>query len=187
MRRNLLQILADGIVIARSPDLEPTDQARQLCGLLRQRMARRSRLLDHGRILLRHLVHLVDRGAGLLGRRRLLLRAAAAIPPTTSLISLTWAMICSSDLPANRLEAYLDAYVEAARIRDGGKAAPVPLRRRPHRRADRKADAPHRRRRMVQRRAADMGSRGRSAAIPFAPRGSPRTPKPAALWKTRRR
>ena len=42
------------------------------------------------------------------------------------------------EMPAHHtLEAYLDAYIEAAGIRDGGKSPPLPLRRRPHRHADR--------------------------------------------------
>ena len=50
------------------------------------------------------------------------------------------------EMPAHHnLEAYLDAYIEAAGIRDGGKSSPLPLRRRPHRHADRKADEPRRR------------------------------------------
>ena len=50
------------------------------------------------------------------------------------------------EMPAHHnLEAYLDAYIEAAGIRDDGKSSPLPLRRRPHRHADRKADAPRRR------------------------------------------
>jgi site-specific recombinase XerD len=50
------------------------------------------------------------------------------------------------EMPAHHnLEHYLDAYIEAAKIRDAGKGSPVPFRRRPHRRADRNADAPRRR------------------------------------------
>ena len=49
------------------------------------------------------------------------------------------------EMPAHhKLEAYLDAYIEAAGIRDGGKSPPLPLRRRPHRHADREADEPRR-------------------------------------------
>ena len=49
------------------------------------------------------------------------------------------------EMPAHHnLEAYLDAYIEAAGIREDGKP-PLPLGRRPHRRADRKTDEPGRR------------------------------------------
>ena len=50
------------------------------------------------------------------------------------------------EMPAHHnLEAYLDAYIEAAGIRRRRQVSPLPLRRRPHRRADRKADEPRRR------------------------------------------
>jgi hypothetical protein len=40
-------------------------------------------------------------------------------------------------MPAHHnLEAYLDAHIEAAGIRDAGKGPPLPLRRRPHPYAD---------------------------------------------------
>jgi site-specific recombinase XerC len=49
------------------------------------------------------------------------------------------------EMPAHHtLEAYLDSYIEAAGIRDGGKAPPLPLRRRAHRHADGQADEPGR-------------------------------------------
>ena len=50
------------------------------------------------------------------------------------------------EMPAHHtLEAYLDAYIEAAENPRRRQGSPVPLRRRPHRRADRKADASRRR------------------------------------------
>ena len=56
-----------------STEPELADQGGQLLGLLRQRMARRRRLLDHRRVLLGHLVHLVDGGVDLCQRGRLFL------------------------------------------------------------------------------------------------------------------
>ena len=50
------------------------------------------------------------------------------------------------EMPAHHtLEAYLDAYIVAAGIRDAGKAPLFRSAVEPHRRADRKADAPRRR------------------------------------------
>jgi integrase len=67
------------------------------------------------------------------------------------------------EMPAHHnLEAYLDAYIEAAGIREGGKAP-------------------------LFRTAAAPPSSARapgSAAIPSAPRASPPILKPAALWRT---
>jgi integrase/recombinase XerD len=64
------------------------------------------------------------------------------------------------EMPAHHnLEAYLDAYIEAASIRDDGKA---PLFRSAVKRADRLTDNPMNRVdawRMIQRRAADLGTR----------------------------
>jgi len=60
----------------------------------------------------------------------------------------------------NNLEAYLDAYTEAAGIRDGGKA---PLFRSAAGRTGMLTDKPMNRidaYRMIQRRAADLGTRG---------------------------
>ena len=92
------------------------------------------------------------------------------------------------EMPAHHnLEAYLDAYIEAAGHPRRRQGSPVPLRRRARRHADRQADAP--RRRLAhdpapRRRVWARGSR--SAAIPFAPRASPPISKPAARWKTRK-
>ena len=87
----------------------------------------------------------------------------------------------------HNLEAYLDAYIEAAGIRDDGKSSPLPLRRWPHRRADRKADEPRRRlahdpapRRRRSARAP------RSAATRSARPASRPISKPAARSKMRR-
>ncbi len=50
------------------------------------------------------------------------------------------------EMPAHHtLEAYLDAYIEAAGIRDGGKTPPLPLRHRSHRHTHRHGHEPRRR------------------------------------------
>ena len=50
------------------------------------------------------------------------------------------------EMPAHHnLEAYLDAYIEAAGIRDGGKTPPLPLCCWPHRHADGQSHEPRRR------------------------------------------
>ena len=49
------------------------------------------------------------------------------------------------EMPAHHnLEAYLDAYIEAAGIRDNPRGPPVPFGRRPYRQVDRQADEPRR-------------------------------------------
>ena len=89
------------------------------------------------------------------------------------------------EMPAHHtLEAYLNSYIEAAGIRDGGKA---PLFRSAVGRAGTLTDKPMHRIdawRMIQRRAAELGTRSRMAAIPSAPQGSPPIWKPAARWRT---
>ena len=88
------------------------------------------------------------------------------------------------EMPAHHtLEAYLDAYMEAAGIREGGKA---PLFRSA---ADRTGtltatamnlvDAW----RMIQRRAADLGIRVKSGVTRSGRRASPPILKPAARWR----
>jgi site-specific recombinase XerD len=74
------------------------------------------------------------------------------------------------EMPAHHtLEAYLDAYIEAAGLRDGGKAPPVPFRRRPRRNADRQSDAPCRR--LAHDPAARRRSRrARQDRLPYLPR-----------------
>ena len=72
------------------------------------------------------------------------------------------------EMPAHHtLEAYLDAYIEAAKIRDVGKA---PLFRSAARRTGALAENPMHRIdawRMVQRRAADLGTRVRIGCHTF--------------------
>ena len=92
------------------------------------------------------------------------------------------------EMPAHHnLEAYLDAYIEAAGIRDGGK---TPLFRSAAGRTGTltdKADEP--RRRLAHDPAPRRRARHaepRSAAIPSAPRASPPILKPAARWRTRK-
>src|SRR5580704_17785488 len=68
----LLQLAKRGVVAA--ANLKPTHQLRQLRSLLRKRMARRRRLLDHRCVLLGHLIHLINRGVDLRQPRRLLSR-----------------------------------------------------------------------------------------------------------------
>ena len=92
------------------------------------------------------------------------------------------------EMPAHHnLEAYLDAYIEAAGIRDGGKA---PLFRSAAGRTGTLTDKPMHRVdawRMIQRRAGRVSACGSgSAAIPSAPRASPPISKPAARWRMRR-
>ena len=74
------------------------------------------------------------------------------------------------EMPAHHnLEAYLDAYIEAAGIRDGGKA---PLFRSAAGRTGTLTDKPMNRVdawRMIQRRAADLGMRGQDR-LPHLPR-----------------
>ena len=74
------------------------------------------------------------------------------------------------EMPAHHnLEAYLDAYIEAAGIRDGGKA---PLFRSAAGRAGALTDKPMHRVdawRMIQRRAADLGARSQDR-LPYLPR-----------------
>ena len=74
MRRDLLQFAAHLPLVAVA-DAELAYQARELFGLLRQRMAGGRRFLDHGGILLRHLIHLIDGGVDLGEAGRLLFRA----------------------------------------------------------------------------------------------------------------
>jgi integrase len=75
-------------------------------------------------------------------------------------------------MPAHHnLEAYLDAYIEAAGIRDGGKA---PLFRSAAGRAGALTDKPMHRVdawRMIQRRAADLGARGKIGCHTFRATG----------------
>ena len=91
------------------------------------------------------------------------------------------------EMPAHHtLEAYLDSYIEAAGIREGGKA---PLFRSAAGRAGTLTGKPMNRVdawRMIQRRAADLGSASRSAATPSGPPALPPTSKPAARLKTLR-
>jgi site-specific recombinase XerD len=76
------------------------------------------------------------------------------------------------EMPAHHnLEAYLDAYIEAAGLRDGGK---VPLFRSAAGRAGTLTDRPMHRVdawRMIQRRAADLGTRGRIGCHTFRATG----------------
>ena len=55
-------------------DAKLADQAGQFLSLAFKTVAGRTRLLDHRRVLLRHLVHLVDRAVDLVQPGRLLLR-----------------------------------------------------------------------------------------------------------------
>src|SRR5271170_7195187 len=76
------------------------------------------------------------------------------------------------EMPAHHnLEAYLDAYIEAAKIRDGGKA---PLFRTAARRTGALTEKPMSRVdawRMIQRRAADLGARVRIGCHTFRATG----------------
>jgi site-specific recombinase XerD len=76
------------------------------------------------------------------------------------------------EMPAHHtLEAYLDAYIEAAGLRDGGKA---PLFRSAAGRTGALTDKPMHRVdawRMIQRRAADLGARGRIGCHTFRATG----------------
>jgi hypothetical protein len=91
------------------------------------------------------------------------------------------------EMPAHHsLEAYLDAYIKAAGVGDDGRA---PLFRSAAGRTGALTDKPMNRVdawRMIQRRAADLGTRVGSAAIPFERPGSLRILKPAAHWRTRK-
>ena len=91
------------------------------------------------------------------------------------------------EMPAHhKLEAYLDAYIEAAGIRDGGKS---PLFRSAARRTGTlTATAMHRvdAWRMIQRRAAELGTRAGLAATPSAPRASRLTWKLVERLRTRK-
>jgi hypothetical protein len=91
------------------------------------------------------------------------------------------------EMPAHHtLEAYLETYIEAAKIRDDDKA---PLFRSAVRRTGVLTEKPMNRVdawRMIQRRAADLGACVRIGCH-TAPRASPRTSKLAARWKTRKR
>ena len=91
------------------------------------------------------------------------------------------------EMPAHHnLEAYLDAYIKAAGVIVDGKS---PLFRSAAGRTDTLTEKPMNRVdawRMVQRRAADLGTRVESAAIHFARPGSPPISKLAALWRTRK-
>jgi site-specific recombinase XerD len=91
------------------------------------------------------------------------------------------------EMPAHHnLEAYLNAYVEAAGIRDAGKSL---LFRSASGRTGELTGTPMNRVdawRMIQAVPAASACESRSAAIPSAPRASPPIWKPAGLWKTRR-
>ena len=93
------------------------------------------------------------------------------------------------EMPAHHnLEDYLDTYIEAAGIGDGGKA---PLFRSAAGRTGTLTEKPMNRIdawRMIQRRAAGLGNEGSgSVAIRSAPPASPPTSKLAAHWRTPRR
>ena len=87
----------------------------------------------------------------------------------------------------HNLEAYLDAYIVAAGIRDAGKA---PVFRSAIRRTGVLTQTPMSwvdAWRTIQRRAADLGTRVRIGCHTFRATGITRISKPAARWKTRRR
>ena len=75
MRRGLLQFVAHRAVDGGIADPELADDVGEQRCLLRQRMAGCGRFFDHRRVLLRHLIHLVDRGIDLGKARFLLVRA----------------------------------------------------------------------------------------------------------------
>jgi len=95
-----LQLTAHRVFAAYLADLELADQTRQLLRLLRQRMAGRCRLLDHGCVLLRHLIHLGDGRVDFAKPDRLLFRARGYLGDNRG--DLTHLpMIRSSDLPVS--------------------------------------------------------------------------------------
>ena len=75
VRRGLLQLAPQRVLARVGADMELRDEVGELRGFAAERLRGRRRLLDHGRIFLRDLIHLVDRAIDLAEPVRLLLRA----------------------------------------------------------------------------------------------------------------
>ena len=78
MRRRLFQLVAQRVVLD-LPDLVARDQSPEFFALASQPMRRRRHFLDHRRVLLRHLIHLVDRRVDLIQAGRLFLGAGGDV------------------------------------------------------------------------------------------------------------
>ena len=95
VRDRLLQFATQSFVAL--AEFELADQLRKPFAFVGERPAGRRGLFDHGGVLLRHLVHLVDGGVDL-GKAGRLLLAPAAMSETTRLISPTCSTIRSQRL-----------------------------------------------------------------------------------------